>query len=75
MNAQLELKNLTVSYGGKAVAENLNGSFGFGQLNLLVGRAGSGKSSLLLAIAGFHTEFSGKFFMTVLFFSRRATFH
>lgn len=60
MNAQLELKNLTVSYGGKAVAENLNGSFGFGRLNLLVGRAGSGKSSLLLAIAGFHTEFSGQ---------------
>ncbi len=60
MKPQLELKNLTVSYGGRPVAENINGSFGCGQLNLLVGRAGSGKSSLLLTIAGFHTEFSGQ---------------
>lgn len=60
MSPQLELKNLTVSYGGKPVAEKLNGSFGCGRINLLVGRAGSGKSSLLLTIAGFHTEFSGQ---------------
>ena len=60
MNTKLELKNLTVSYGGKPVAENLNGSFASGRLNLLVGRAGSGKSSLLLTIAGFHLEHSGQ---------------
>lgn len=60
MNHQLQLNDLTVSYGGRSVAEKLNGSFCCGRLNLLVGRAGSGKSSLLLTIAGFHTEFSGQ---------------
>lgn len=56
---KLTLQNFCVSYGTKSVIDAMNGEFFVGAVNLVVGRAGSGKSSLLLAMAGFHKEFSG----------------
>ncbi|MDD3147135.1 MAG: ABC transporter ATP-binding protein [Candidatus Riflebacteria bacterium] len=60
MKEFLQFEDLTISYGGHKVVTSLSGKFVPGKVNLVVGRAGSGKSSLLLTVAGFHKEFSGK---------------
>ena len=48
----IDLRNITVRYGKKAVVENVSVTGKSGQFIALVGPNGSGKSSLLKAIAG-----------------------
>ena len=60
MTEFLHLDGLTILYDGRKIVSDVTGRFRCGAVNLIVGRAGSGKSSLLLTIAGFHKEFSGK---------------
>ncbi len=60
MTEFLHLERLTILYDGRQIVSDIDGRFCSGAVNLVVGRAGSGKSSLLLAIAGFHKEFAGK---------------
>ncbi len=60
MTQFLQLEDLSISYNGCKVVSCLSGRFSSGTVNLIVGRAGTGKSSLLLAIAGFHKEISGQ---------------
>lgn len=59
MPETLYIRDLSLSYNRRPVVSNLNGEFRSGSVNLVVGRAGSGKSSLLLTIAGFHKEYTG----------------
>ena len=60
MTSLLQFNNLSLAFSGKKIIAGLSGRFISGKLNLVVGRAGSGKSSLLLAIAGFHKECQGE---------------
>lgn len=48
----LEVKNLSLKYGNNIVFENLNLSFDYGQLVLIYGKSGCGKSSLFHIING-----------------------
>lgn len=48
----LDVRNLTVRYGERVAVNNVNLTVAEGQSLALVGASGSGKSSLLLAIAG-----------------------
>ena len=51
-NPLLTVENLALSRGGRELFAGLDFSLGAGQLLLLRGRNGAGKSSLLLALAG-----------------------
>ena len=50
MDKLLEIKNLTVSIGGKRVIENVNLSFDAGEIVALVGESGSGKTLTGLSV-------------------------
>lgn len=60
MTEFLQFDDLTISYNGRKIVSSLSGRFSAGKVNLVVGRAGTGKSSLLLAIAGFQKETCGR---------------
>ena len=52
MNA-IELKNVNFSYDGKtAILENVNIALNYGEVNLISGHSGEGKSTLLYIISG-----------------------
>ncbi len=57
---ELELKNVEINYGTKTIVKDLNWTFKRGKVNLIVGRAGSGKSSLLLFISEFLWDCKGE---------------
>lgn len=57
---KLILKDYSLFYNKKEILKGINSTFESGKLNLIVGRSGCGKSSLLSAIAGFHNEILGK---------------
>ena len=59
MNEQLEVKNLTVAYGGKAAVADVGFGLETGEIGCLLGPSGCGKTSLLRAIAGFEPAVSG----------------
>lgn len=62
-NAQIppdiELRDLSFSYGNKAVLRGINLHFEAGKKYLLVGESGSGKSSLLKLLAGMEQNYQG----------------
>ncbi|GAB4273013.1 MAG: hypothetical protein Kow0029_12220 [Candidatus Rifleibacteriota bacterium] len=60
MGDLLQLSDLQLCYGSQNVACPINATFRRGWINLIVGRTGTGKSTLLRTIAGFHDDFSGK---------------
>lgn len=52
MNA-IELKNVNFSYDGKVqILENVNIALNYGEVNLISGHSGEGKSTLLYIISG-----------------------
>ena len=52
MNA-VELKNVNFSYDGKTkILENVDFSLSYGEVNLIAGHSGEGKSTLLYIISG-----------------------
>lgn len=55
----LELRDLSVGYGGEAVASGLNLTLVAGELVSILGASGVGKSSILRSIAGFLDPLSG----------------
>ncbi len=60
MNEQLEVKNLTVAYDGKAAVADAGFKLETGEIGCLLGPSGCGKTSLLRAIAGFEPAVSGE---------------
>ncbi|MDR2120421.1 MAG: ATP-binding cassette domain-containing protein [Tannerella sp.] len=48
----IEVKNLTKSFEGRKVLDNIHASFDSGKTNLIIGRSGSGKTVLMKAIIG-----------------------
>lgn len=55
----VELKNITKSYTDKNVLDNLNIVFKKGSFNVLIGKSGCGKSTILKIIMGLEKETSG----------------
>jgi len=57
---KLELQQLTVSYGGDSIVENIDITVQNGELFSLLGPSGAGKTTLLKAIAGLTNPTAGK---------------
>lgn len=55
----IELSDLTIGYGGRILLKGVSATFCRGQLTALIGRNGTGKSTLLRAVAGLIRDFSG----------------
>lgn len=56
----IELKNITIGYGAKALVSGTNAVFPPSTLTALIGRNGAGKSTLLRAIAGIGKVMGGE---------------
>lgn len=48
----IQLHNVTLGYGQRVLMAGANVGFGWGELTALIGRNGTGKSTLLRTIAG-----------------------
>lgn len=59
MNIQLEVKNASMAYAGKAVVSNVSFQLAKGDIGCLLGPSGCGKTSMLRAIAGFEPLVNG----------------
>ena len=59
INMSISVKNLTFSYDGKCLVENLNFDISNSCIGLIKGESGSGKSTLLNVIAGLKRADSG----------------
>ena len=59
INMSITVNNLTFSYDGKCLVENLNFDISNGSIGLIKGKSGSGKSTLLNVIAGLKKADSG----------------
>ena len=55
----ITLKNFTIGYGDRVLLENVNTDFPKGKLTALIGRNGTGKSTLLRAMAGLNNRYKG----------------
>ena len=60
----ITVRNLTKSFGGKPVVQDVSFEVGQGQLVALLGRSGSGKSTILRIIAGLEEPDSGQVLLT-----------
>lgn len=54
------LRNFSIGYGKRTLLENVDTEFPTGQLTALIGRNGTGKSTLLRAIAGLNPHYKGE---------------
>lgn len=62
----IEIKNISKSFGGRQVLDNINGTFQQGDTSLIIGGSGTGKSVLLKCMLGLFVPESG----TVLYDGR-----
>lgn len=56
----IRLDHIALSYGSHTLLEDVSASFGQGELTALIGRNGTGKSTLLRALAGLGSVSAGK---------------
>ena len=56
----IEIKNLTKSFDGRKVLDNIHADFEAGKTNLIIGRSGSGKTVMLKSIIGLICPDSGE---------------
>ena len=56
----IRLDHIALSYGSRTLLEDVSASFGQGELAALIGRNGTGKSTLLRALAGLGSVSAGK---------------
>ena len=61
--SDIEIKDLTFSYGKEDVLKNINLKINHGELHSLLGLSGCGKTTLLRLIAGFLTPTAGNIFL------------
>ena len=59
-NTILEIKNVTISFGGEAVIKDINISLAEGELVSLLGKSGSGKTTLFNIISGLSKPDTGQ---------------
>ncbi|TNV17371.1 ATP-binding cassette domain-containing protein [Buttiauxella sp. B2] len=62
--AMIELQHVVLGYQGKAVASPLSGKFCAGSMTAVIGANGTGKSTLLKTLLGFHVPLMGKITFT-----------
>lgn len=60
MHHNLQFNSLGIGFGKNRLVKEVKGEFSSGRINLVVGRAGVGKSTLLKTIAGFHKDYTGE---------------
>jgi putative ABC transport system ATP-binding protein len=60
LESQIQLKNVSKSYGAHAVLERASLAIGRGEFVVVIGRSGSGKSTLLRLIGGLESPDSGE---------------
>lgn len=60
MSVEVEVVDLTLTYGSTVAVDDLSVTFEAGRIHGLLGRNGSGKTSLLSVIAGFRRATSGQ---------------
>lgn len=74
----LEVKNISKSFYDKNILDNVSAVFKRGEINLVIGASGSGKSVLVKCIVGLYevdagtVEFDGRNFTTMNFMQRKA---
>ena len=56
----IEVKNLTKSFDGRTVLDNIDATFYTGKTNLIIGQSGSGKTVLMKSLVGLHTPEKGQ---------------
>lgn len=56
----IELKNFGIGFGGRTLLKDVDARFEPATLTALIGRNGTGKSTLLRAVAGLNSGYSGK---------------
>lgn len=66
----ITVKNLTKSFNGKIVLDNISVTFETGKTNLIIGMSGSGKTVLLKSIVGLHEIDSGEIWFEDTLFSQ-----
>jgi len=66
----IRIKNLTKSFHGKIVLDNISVTFEPGKTNLIIGMSGSGKTVLLKSIAGLHEIDSGEIWYDNILFNK-----
>lgn len=56
----IEVKNITKSFSGKTIIEDINTEFEAGKVNMIIGQSGSGKSVLAKCVIGLYPVDSGE---------------
>lgn len=56
----IELKDVTLGYGSRVLIDSASVGFGWGEMTALIGRNGTGKSTLLRALAGLSRPQAGR---------------
>lgn len=61
--AVINLENITIGYESRILLENINLTFGQGELTALIGRNGTGKSTLMRTITGLSKPLKGNIYI------------
>lgn len=56
----IQLKDFTIGFGDRKLLTNVSTGFNLGEITALIGRNGTGKSTLLRSIAGLNHQYSGQ---------------
>ncbi len=74
----IEIKNISKSFGSNSVLDDISAVFKQGEMNLIIGSSGSGKSVLVKCIVGLYdvdsgsVEFNGRDFTKMNFMQRKS---
>lgn len=59
----IKLEKFSIGYGSRVLLENVNVEMVSGRLTALIGRNGTGKSTLLRAMCGLNSDYNGRIFI------------